>query len=196
MGYLLNGVWRTDSASFASKSGAFERKAAAFRNFVTADGAPGPTGVGGFEAAADRYHLYVSLACPWAHRALIMRERKGLTDMIGVSVVHWFMGEDGWTFQDGPGTIPDTVNGAEAMRDIYVKADPEYSGRVTVPVLWDKERTTIVSNESSEIIRMFDKAFAHLGAADSDHRPDALAQEIDGVNTRIYETLNNGVYRS
>ncbi len=196
MGYLLDGTWHTGSPSFANETGEFERKAAAFRNYVTADGAPGPAGEGGFKAEPGRYHLYVSLACPWAHRALIMRARKGLTDMIGLSVVHWFMGEDGWTFEEAEGTIPDTVNGARLLRDVYVKADPAYSGRVTVPVLWDKARGTIVSNESSEIIRMLDHAFDAVGAVPGDHRPAALAEEIDTVNERVYDTVNNGVYKA
>lgn len=196
MGYLLNGTWHEGSPSFASESGEFERKASSFRNYVTADGAAGPSGEGGFPAAPGRYHLYVSLACPWAHRALIMRVRKGLEDMIGLSVVHWFMGDDGWTFAQGEGTIPDTVNGSTFLREVYQKADPDYTGRVTVPVLWDKERGTIVSNESSEIIRMFDHAFDGVGAVASDHRPAALADEIDMVNERVYESVNNGVYKS
>ncbi|GAB5377628.1 MAG: glutathione S-transferase family protein [Acuticoccus sp.] len=196
MGYLLDGTWHTGSPGFAGEAGEFERKASSFRSFVTADGAAGPTGEGGFRAEPGRYHLYVSLACPWAHRALIMRRRKGLADMIGLSVVHWFMGEDGWTFAQTGGAIPDTVNGAEFLREIYLKADAGYSGRVTVPVLWDKQRETIVSNESAEIIRMFDRAFDAVGAAPGDHRPAALAGEIDAVNARVYDTVNNGVYKS
>ncbi|WP_108659205.1 glutathione S-transferase family protein [Acuticoccus kandeliae] len=196
MGYLLDGRWHTGSPGFASNSGEFERKASSFRSFVTADGSPGPTGEGGFRAEAGRYHLYVSLACPWAHRALIMRARKGLTDMIGLSVVHWFMGEDGWTFADGQGVIPDTVNGAQFLREVYQAADADYSGRVTVPVLWDKARGTIVSNESSEIIRMFDTAFDGLGATAGTHRPAGLEAEIDAINDRVYATVNNGVYRA
>ncbi|MBJ3777518.1 glutathione S-transferase family protein [Acuticoccus mangrovi] len=196
MGYLLDGVWQTGSPGFANTSGEFERKASSFRSFVTADGSPGPSGEGGFPAAAGRYHLYVSLACPWAHRALVVRERKGLADMIGLSVVHWYMGDDGWSFAPGEGVVPDTVNGAAFMRDVYLAADPSYSGRVTVPVLWDKERSTIVSNESAEIIRMFAEAFDGLGAREEDYRPAALADEIDAVNARVYETVNNGVYRA
>jgi putative glutathione S-transferase len=196
MGYLLRGEWHAGSAGFASDNGEFERKASVFRNFITPDGAPGPTGEGGFPAEAGRYHLYVSLACPWAHRALIMRRRKGLEAMIGLSVVHWFMGEDGWTFHPGEGVIPDTVNGATFLRELYVKADPEYSGRVTVPTLWDKTRQTIVSNESAEIIRMFNTAFDGVGAAQGDYYPADLRSEIDAVNERVYETVNNGVYRS
>ncbi|MEM9221448.1 MAG: glutathione S-transferase family protein [Pseudomonadota bacterium] len=196
MGYLLDGEWRVGSPGYAGTSGEFERKASSFRNFVTGDGAPGPTGSGGFKAEADRYHLYVSYACPWAHRTLIMRTRKGLSNMIGLSVVHWFMGEDGWTFEGGEETLPDTINGAAFLRQVYQKADRSYTGRVTVPVLWDKATGTIVSNESSEIIRMFDHAFDELGAVASDHRPASLEEELDHVNDRVYDTLNNGVYRS
>ncbi|MCF3936182.1 glutathione S-transferase family protein [Acuticoccus sp. M5D2P5] len=196
MGYLLDGRWHTGSPEFANKSGEFERKASAFRSFITADGGPGPTGEGGFPAEPGRYHLYVSLACPWAHRALIMRERKGLAGMIGLSVVHWFMGDDGWTFAEGRDVVPDTVNGAAFLREVYQKADADYSGRVTVPVLWDKARDTIVSNESSEIIRMFDTAFDGLGATPGTHRPGDLTNEIDAVNQRVYDTVNNGVYKA
>ena len=196
MGYLLDGQWNTGSPSFAEGSGEFERKASSFRNFVTADGAAGPTGEAGFRAEAGRYHLYVSLACPWAHRALIMRERKGLTDAIGLSVVHWHMGEDGWSFEDGPGVIQDPVNHARFLREVYTAADPAYSGRVTVPVLWDKQGDTIVSNESAEIIRMLDDAFGAVGATPGTHRPEALRGEIDAVNERVYATVNNGVYKA
>ena len=196
MGYLLDGEWHVGTPTFAGASGEFERKASVFRNFVTRDGAAGPSGEGGFRAEPGRYHLYVALACPWAHRALIMRQRKGLDAMIGLSVVHWFMGDDGWTFEDGEGTIPDTVNGARFLREVYTKADPHYSGRVTVPVLWDKTRGTIVSNESAEIVRMFNDAFDGIGARAGDYRPDDLTEEIDTVNARIYETVNNGVYRA
>ena len=196
MGYLLNGKWHVGSPNYASDSGEFERKASAFRNFVTADGSPGPSGEGGFPAEAGRYHLYVALACPWAHRTLIMRRRKGLEGMIRLSVVHWFMGEDGWSFADGEGVIPDPINNADYLRDVYVAADGDYSGRVTVPVLWDKERGTIVSNESAEIIRMLNSAFDGLGATDGDHYPEPLREEIDAVNERVYKTVNNGVYRA
>jgi len=196
MGYLMDGTWHTGAPGFSSDSGEFERKASSFRNFVTADGSPGPSGEGGFKAEPGRYHLYVALACPWAHRALILRRRKGLEGMIGLSIVHWFMGDDGWSFEDAEGTIPDTVNGAEFLRDVYLKADPHYTGRVTVPVLWDKERETIASNESAEIIRMFADAFDGVGATPGDYRPAALADEIDAVNERVYDTVNNGVYKS
>lgn len=196
MGYLLEGKWHRDDARGTDREGEFERRRSSFRSFVTADGAPGPTGEGGFPAAAGRYHLYVSLACPWAHRTLIMRQRKNLAEAIGLSVVHWFMGEDGWTFEEGRGVVPDMVNGTRLLREIYLKADPTYTGRVTVPVLWDTVRGTIVSNESAEIIRMLDTAFADVGATPGTHRPPALAAEIDEVNARVYESVNNGVYRA
>lgn len=176
-------------------NGRFVRAESQFRNWITPDGAPGPSGAGGFEAQSDRYHLYVSLACPWAHRTLIFRALKGLQEMIGVSVVHWFMGEEGWSFESGEGVVADTVNGADFLRDIYVRAQPDYGGRITVPVLWDKHRQTIVNNESSEIIRMLNGAFDDLGAKPGDYYPAALRDEIDTVNARVYETLNNGVYK-
>ncbi|RAH97635.1 glutathione-dependent reductase [Acuticoccus sediminis] len=195
MGYLLDGAWH-DGAEFAGANGEFRRKASSFRNWVTADGAPGPTGEGGFRAEAGRYHLYVSLACPWAHRALIMRRRKGLEEIVGLSVVHWHMAENGWTFEEGPGVIPDMINHARYLREVYLAADRNYTGRVTVPVLWDKERGTIVNNESSEVIRMFDSAFDQAGAETGTTYPEALRGEIDRVNARVYDTVNNGVYKA
>lgn len=196
MGYLLNGTWHTGSPTFANDDGEFQRKESAFRNWITADGSPGPSGEGGFKAEAGRYHLYVALACPWAHRTLIMRRRKGLVEAIGLSVVHWYMGEDGWTFAEAPGVVPDSVNHASMLREIYLKADPDYTGRVTVPVVWDKARGTIVSNESAEVIRMLDSAFEGVGAAAGEYYPAELADEIDAVNARIYDTVNNGVYKA
>ena len=196
MGLLVDGVWHDKWYDTAESGGRFVRKESQFRHWVTADGAPGPSGDGGFKAEPGRYHLYVSLACPWAHRALIVRSLKGLEEMISVSVVHWLMRGEGWTFADGPGVVPDTVNGAERLYEVYVKAQPGYTGRVTVPVLWDRERATIVNNESSEIIRMFNTAFDGLGAKPGDYYPEALRPEIDEVNARVYATLNNGVYRS
>ena len=195
MGFLINGKWNSDSQFPASKNGDFERAQSAFRNWITSDGSAGPSGVSGYKAECGRYHLYVSLACPWAHRTLIMRALKGLEDAIGVSVVHWLMRDDGWTFQDGDGVVPDTVNGRQFLHEIYTLADSDYSGRVTVPVLWDKERSTIVSNESSEIIRMLNSAFQSTGARQSDYYPDELRSEIDRVNELVYDTLNNGVYK-
>ncbi len=194
MGALVDGKWQTQT-HFPTMEGAFKRAASAFRNWITADGSPGPSGEGGFESEAGRYHLYVSWACPWAHRTLIFRALKGLEEMIPISAVNAFMGEDGWSFAPGDGVIPDPVHNADFLRDIYLAADPDHTGRVTVPVLWDKKRGTIVSNESAEIIRMFNSAFDGLGATPGDYYPEALRAEIDEVNARIYDTLNNGVYK-
>jgi glutathionyl-hydroquinone reductase len=196
MGLLVEGRWQDVWYPTKSTGGRFVRKDAAFRNWITADGSAGPTGEGGFKAEAGRYHLYVSLACPWAHRTLIMRALKGLEDKISVSVVHWLMLERGWTFADGPGVVADAVNHSEFMHQIYTAADPHYTGRVTVPVLWDKHRRAIVNNESSEIIRMLNSAFDAIGAKPGDYYPQALRADIDPVNARIYDTLNNGVYKA
>lgn len=196
MGLLVDGKWQDAWYDTASTGGRFVRKEAAFRNWVTADGTPGPSGAGGFRAEAGRYHLYVSLACPWAHRALIMRALKGLQGMIDVSVVHWLMLENGWTFADGPGVVPDPIHDARFMHQVYTAADPNYSGRVTVPVLWDKVRGTIVNNESSEVIRMLNSAFDGIGALPGDYYPHELREDIDGLNARIYDTVNNGVYKA
>lgn len=196
MGRLVDGVWKDEWYDTESTGGKFQRWDSVFRNWVTADGEPGPTGKGGFKAEPGRYHLYVSLACPWAHRTLIFRRLKGLEDMISVSVVHWLMKENGWTFKDGPGVIADPINKAEFMHQVYTAAEPEYSGRVTVPVLWDKKTGTIVSNESADIIRMFNSAFDGVGAKPGDYYPRDLRGEIDALNTRIYDTVNNGVYKS
>jgi glutathionyl-hydroquinone reductase len=198
MGLLVDGVWHDKWYDTASTGGRFERSAAKFRNWVTADGAPGPSGRGGFKAESGRYHLYVSLACPWAHRTLIFRALKRLEPHIALSVVHWHMAENGWTFAPGDGVVPDPVAGAQYMHQVYTAADPNYSGRVTVPVLWDKQQKTIVSNESPEIIRMFNSAFDALPGVDAslDLYPKELRAEIDAVNARVYATVNNGVYRS
>jgi putative glutathione S-transferase len=195
MGVLYQGVWREDGVS-VDEQGHFLRKEAAFRSWITADGSVGPSGEAGFAAASGRYHLYVSYACPWAHRTLIFRMLKGLEDMISVSVVHYFMGVDGWSFAPGEGVVPDTINGKAFLRDVYLAAMSDYTGRVSVPVLWDKERATIVSNESSEIIRMLNSAFDGLGATQGDYYPAEHRDEIEMVNARVYETVNNGVYRS
>jgi putative glutathione S-transferase len=192
MGLLVDGQWRDQGYDTKATGGRFVRKDSAFRNWITPDGRPGPSGEGGFAAEPGRYHLYVSLACPWAHRALIMRARKGLEGAISLSVVHWRMGKDGWTFEAGPGVIPDTVNGASFLHQVYTAADPLYSGRVTVPVLWDRQRRTIVNNESAEIIRMLDHAFD--GA--EDHYPEDLRAEIDALNATVYDRVNNGVYKA
>ncbi|MEM9452208.1 MAG: glutathione S-transferase family protein [Cyanobacteria bacterium P01_E01_bin.6] len=196
MGLLIDGVWQNQWYDTASTGGRFVRKSAQFRNWVTADGSPGSTGHGGFKAEAGRYHLYVSYACPWAHRTLIFRALKGLEDMISVSVVHWFMGEHGWTFEPGEGVIADPIFNAQYLHNVYTHADPQYTGRVTVPILWDKHTQTIVNNESSEIIRMFNSAFDGIGAKPVDYYPEALREEIDVLNERIYDTVNNGVYKS
>lgn len=196
MGLLQEGQWVDQWYDTASSEGRFKRKQSAFRNWVTKEGAPGPTGKGGFKAEAGRYHLYVSLACPWAHRTLIFRALKGLEEMISLSIVHWHMAEEGWTFKEDEHTLADTVNGANYLHQIYTKADKAYSGRVTVPVLWDKKTETIVSNESSEIIRMFNSAFDEIGAKQGDFYPENLRAEIDAVNERIYSTVNNGVYKA
>lgn len=196
MGLLVDGKWQDAWYDTASTGGRFVRKEAAFRNWVTADGTPGPSGAGGFRAEAGRYHLYVSLACPWAHRALIVRALKGLQGMIDVSVVHWLMLENGWTFADGPGVVPDPIHDARFMHQVYTAADPNYSGRVTVPVLWDKALGTIVNNESSEVIRMLNSAFDGIGALPGDYYPSELREDIDGLSARIYDTVNNGVYRA
>ena len=196
MGLLQDGRWVDSWYDTKSTQGRFVRSTAQFRNWITSDGSPGPSGIGGFKAEEGRYHLYVSLACPWAHRTLIFRSLKGLEKMISHSVVHWYMAENGWTFQITDGVLPDTVNNADFLHQVYTSAKPDYSGRVTVPVLWDKENSTIVSNESSEIIRMFNNAFNGIGANLEDFYPRELQQEIDEINTRVYETLNNGVYKS
>jgi len=172
------------------------RSNAVFRNWITPDGSPGPSGEGGFAAESGRYHFYVCLACPWAHRTLIFRALKGLQNMISVDVVHPDMGSDGWTFDDSyPGATGDTVNGAKRLYEIYLKAKSDYTGRVTVPTLWDKKRETIVSNESAEIIRMLNSAFDGIGAAEGDYYPAELRSEIDAINERVYKTVNNGVYK-
>jgi glutathionyl-hydroquinone reductase len=196
MGLLVNGQWQDKWYDTASTGGRFVRTDAVFRNWVTPDGDAGPSGSAGFEAEAGRYHLYVSLACPWAHRTLIMRALKGLEDMISVSVVNWLMLADGWTFDDGPGVVPDPVNHAPYLRDVYLAADRRYTGRVTVPILWDKHERTIVNNESSEIIRMLNSAFDEIGAEPGDFYPPPLRAEIDAINARVYDTVNNGVYKS
>ena len=197
MGQLIEGRWDTGWYDTKSTGGAFKRNAASWRNWVTADGSAGPSGEGGFKAESGRYHLYVSYACPWAHRALIFRALKGLEDHITLSVVHPDMLENGWEFRtDFDGATGDTLNGAEFMHQVYTRADPLMSGRVTVPVLWDKERKTIVSNESSEIIRMFNTAFDGITGNTLDFWPEDLRADIEPVNQRVYDTLNNGVYKA
>ncbi|WP_306046969.1 glutathione S-transferase family protein [Nioella sp. MMSF_3534] len=197
MGMLVDGHWVDKWYDTKSTDGAFKRSEAQFRNWVTADGAPGPTGEGGFKAESGRYHLYVSHACPWANRTMIFRSLKGLEDHIDVSVVHPDMLSDGWTFSDDfPGATGDRLFGSDFARDIYLRAKPDMTGRVTVPILWDKDRDTIVSNESAEIIRMFNTAFNGITGDRQDFHPDALQDQIDGLNTRIYDAVNNGVYKA
>ncbi|MGF6496321.1 putative glutathione S-transferase [Luteibacter sp. 621] len=196
MGLLVDGRWTNTGYDTARHGGRFQRDTSRFRHWITPDGAPGPTGDGGFKAEAGRYHLYIARACPWAHRTTIFRSLKGLDDMIGLSVTHWLMGEHGWTFETAEGVVPDTVNGVQYLYELYQQADPAVSGRATVPVLWDKERRTIVSNESADIIRMLNSAFDGVGARRGDYYPEALRSEIDTFNERIYDTLNNGVYKA
>ncbi|NOE18550.1 glutathione S-transferase family protein [Ruegeria atlantica] len=197
MGLLVDGKWHDTWYDTKSTGGAFKRSAAQFRNWLTADGKAGPSGKGGFKAESGRYHLYVSYACPWAHRTLIFRELKGLSDLISVSVVHPDMLDQGWTFEtDSHGATGDDLYGLGFAHQIYTKADPAYSGRVTVPILWDKRQETIVSNESSEIIRMFNSAFDGVTGNTDDYWPEAMRDEIEEVNARIYSDVNNGVYKS
>jgi glutathionyl-hydroquinone reductase len=197
MGKLVDGVWKDMWYDTSKSGGRFERSTTAFRNWVTPDGSAGPTGEGGFKAEAGRYHLYVSYACPWAHRALIFRKLKGLEDLISVSVVHPEMLSDGWTFDtDFEGATGDGLFGLPYLRDVYIRAEPDVSGRVTVPVLWDKSRDTIVSNESAEIIRMFNSAFDGLTGNTDDYWPKPLRDDIEEVNARVYDTVNNGVYKA
>jgi len=196
MGFLADGHWHDGWYETKDTGGRFVRHESQFRNWITPDGSAGPTGKAGFKAEAGRYHLYVSLACPWAHRTLIFRVVKRLESMISVSGVHWFMGAEGWTFAEGEGVIPDSVGGAKRLYEVYTKADSSYSGRVTVPVLWDKTNNTIVNNESADIIRMLNSAFDRVGAAPGDYYPSDLRPEIDALNSRIYDTVNNGVYKS
>ncbi|MEZ0212096.1 MAG: glutathione S-transferase family protein [Xanthobacteraceae bacterium] len=190
MGELIAGAWRRSGMESVLADGELRRPPSVFRNWIT------PDGDGPFRAAPGRYHLYVSLACPWAHRTLIMRNLKGLNDQVGISVVHWLMGEDGWTFDSGPGVLPDEVNGATFLHEIYTLSHPACTSRVTVPVLWDKATRRIVSNESADILRMFNTAFDQDGAAAGDYYPAEHRAEIDAVNARVYAALNNGVYRS
>jgi putative glutathione S-transferase len=195
MGKLVNGIWQDTWYDTASTGGAFQRDTSKFRNWITPDGTPGPTGSGGFAAQTGRYHLYVSYACPWAHRALIFRALKGLQDHIGVSVVHPDMLADGWTFADDfPGATGDRLAGRSFLRDLYVDAKPDVTGRVTVPVLFDTETGQIVSNESAEIIRMLNSAFDTITGNTDDFWPAAQRDQIEAVNQRIYDTVNNGVY--
>ena len=195
MGLLINGKWHDQWYDTDNNGGKFVRQDSAFRHWVTADGSAGPRGEAGFKAEPGRYHLYVSLACPWAHRTLILRSIKQLQSVLGVTVVAPLMLENGWEFDD-QARAASPVDGLDYLYQLYLKADPEYSGRVTVPVLWDKKRATIVSNESAEIIRMLNQAFNAYTTAQSDYYPQPLVAEIDNVNERVYADINNGVYRA
>ncbi|WP_369959318.1 glutathione S-transferase family protein [Pseudomonas benzenivorans] len=195
MGLLIDGRWH-DQWYDTGEDGQFKRESAQQRHWITADGAPGPSGEGGFAAEAGRYHLYVSLACPWAHRTLILRQLKGLEELVGVSVVSWLMRDDGWTFDPDHGSTGDALDGHAFLHQRYTADDARYSGRVTVPLLWDKRQRRIVSNESAEIIRMFNSAFDGLTGNRLDFYPQALRSEIDALNERIYPAVNNGVYRA
>ena len=194
MGFLVDGDWQ--DVDMRTQDGHFVRRPAAFHNYVTADGSPGPTGKGGFAAERGRYHLYVSLACPWAHRTLIFRKLKKLEDVISVSVTVPLFGKKGWEFGTEPGATLDTVNGKSTMADIYVLGDPHYSGRASVPVLWDKKLRVVVNNESSEIIRMLNSAFDAFTDDRTDYYPADVREEIDRINDLVYSTVNNGVYRA
>ncbi len=197
MGLLVDGVWRDDSYDKARiQGGRFNRPRTRYHNWITPDGSAGPEGEGGFVAEAGRYHLYVSTGCPWAHRTIIFRKLKQLEGAISMSVVSWHMGDGGWDFDHTKGSTGDEVNGKSKLSEIYVLADPHYTGRVSVPVLWDKKRRTIVNNESSEIIRMFNSAFDAFTNERTDYYPAELRAEIDRINEVVYTTVNNGVYRS
>jgi putative glutathione S-transferase len=197
MGLLVDGVWRDDSYDKTRmQDGRFNRPTTKYRNWITPDGSPGPSGEGGFAAESGRYHLYVSLACPWAHRTVIYRRLKALESVVSMSTTSWHMGEDGWTFDKETGSSGDSVNGTQKLQEIYLRADPKYTGRVSVPVLWDKKRNTIVNNESSEIIRMFNSAFDALTNERTDYYPADRRREIESVNELVYANVNNGVYRA
>ncbi|MEQ9195514.1 MAG: glutathione S-transferase family protein [Parvibaculum sp.] len=199
MGLLVDGQWTDKGYDTKSTGGKFKRQESAFRNWVTKDGSPGPSGEGGFKAEAGRYHLYVSLACPWAHRTLVFRKLKGLEDRISLSIVDPLMLEEGWTLRSADdATAPDFVNHKTKLYEVYLLADPDYTGRVTVPVLWDKKKNTIVSNESAEIIRMLNASFDEIEGvnAELDFYPEDLRAEIDEVNAAVYDNVNNGVYKA
>ncbi|WP_454286886.1 glutathione S-transferase family protein [Rhizobium arsenicireducens] len=195
---LVNGKWTADwqPVQATDAKGGFVRQTSGFRNWVTVDGEAGPTGTGGFKAEAGRYHLYVALICPWASRTLIGRKLKGLEEVISVSVVEPVLTDFGWRFGDFPGADRDAVNGATYLHEIYTKADPTYTGRATVPVLWDKKTGTMVNNESAEILRMMNSGFGALAKHEIDLYPEALRDEIEALNAEIYPKLNNGVYRA
>ncbi|MGT2832774.1 glutathione S-transferase family protein [Streptococcus halotolerans] len=196
MGLLVEGKWQDKWYDTKSTGGKFVRSKAQFRNWITAEGSAGPTGKAGFKAESGRYHLYISLACPWASRTLIMRRLKDLEDHISLSVVNPYMLDNGWTFEDYPGVISDSLFNSQYLYQVYLKADPNYSGRVTVPVLWDKKTQTIVSNESSDIIRMFNTAFNDITGNTDDYYPKEYQTDIDDINSLVYDKVNNGVYKT
>jgi len=196
MGLLVDGEWHDQWYDTDKTGGRFIRSDSQYSNWITPDGSAGPTGEGGFKAEPNRYHLYISYACPWASRAMIMRSLKGLEDIISVSVVNPLMAEHGWTFDPAPGVVEDPVMDADYLHQIYTKNDPDYSGRVTVPVLWDLKQDKIVNNESADIMRMFNSAFEGLGSSDYDYVPDEFSDAIDEVNEEIYDAVNNGVYKT
>ena len=196
MGVLVEGVWHDKGYDQEKNQGRFERDASKFRNWVTSDGSPGASGAGGFKAEAGRYHLYASYFCPWATRCLVMRKLKGLEGAISLSITDWLMRENGITFHPRDGVIADQIHHADYLWEVYTAAKPDYSGRVTVPVLWDKQANTIVSNESADIIRMMNSAFDAVGATGRDYYPAELRHEIDVVNELVYDKVNNGVYKA
>lgn len=196
MGLLVDGVWHDEWYDTKSTGGRFIRTDSQFRHWVTTDGSAGPTGEAGFKAEKGRYHLYLSYACPWAHRTLIMRKLKELEDFISVSFVNPYMLEKGWTFEDYPGVIGDPIHHAKYLYEVYLAADSNYSGRVTVPVLWDKQTETIVNNESSEIMRMLNSAFDEIGAKPGNYSPEEWLEEINKMNKLVYDNVNNGVYKA
>ena len=193
---MIEGRWHDRWYDTKASEGRFVRSESQFRNWVTPDGEPGPTGAGGFKAEPGRYHLFAALACPWTHRTLIFRALKGLAHIVSMSVTHWRMGPEGWTFDEGPGVVPDPILGARCVHEIYKAASPCYTGRVTVPILWDKRTATIVSNESADIVRMMNSAFDGVGATVGDYYLEPLRLNIDRINSEIYERVNNGVYKA
>lgn len=196
MGQLIDGVWHDTATGEVKKDGRFDRAPSHFRSWVTEDGQPGPTGQGGFTAEAGRYHLYASLACPWSHRTVIYRSLLGLQDVIDVSVVHPVNLENGWEFGGYPGATADAIGGADYLYQVYQAADPHYSGKATIPILWDRQTKTIVSNESADICRMLGGAFQKLARTPREVLPEPMRDEIDALNDRIYRAVNNGVYRT
>ena len=195
---LINGQWKTkwDPVQSQDNEGRFIRQGSQFRNWITPDGSPGPSGEGGFAAEPGRYHLYVALICPWASRTLMVRKLKGLEDLISVSVVEPFLTDEGWRFGSFPGSDIDPINAVDYLHEIYTRVQPDYSGRATVPVLWDKQRCVIVNNESADIVRMLNTAFDGLTGSTLDFYPPDLREDIDALNERLYSDLNNGVYQA